>query len=94
MNRHVPALVLALARASNFLPLRLAGHALAPGNDRPVLSLGVSDSERLSLSTQLARFSLVGRYPTNPMLRIPHSLCGAPQANPLLTIAHFSLEPR
>ena len=35
-----------------------------------------------TVSTQLARFPLTGHYQANPVLQIPHSLCGAHQANP------------
>ena len=46
-------------------PGHLAGHALA-GNGRPVLSRGDSDSELQNLSTQLAKFPLVGRCQPAP----------------------------
>ena len=57
------------------------------------LSWGDSDSERYNLSNKLSRFPLVGRYHENPVLQIPHSLCGAHLANPHFTTVPFSLEP-
>jgi hypothetical protein len=42
-----------------------------------LLSCGDSDSELQNLSTQLARFPLVGCYHASPMLQSPHSFCGA-----------------
>ena len=58
------------------------------------LSPGDPDSELHNLSTQLTSFPLVSCYHTNLVLQIPHSLCGAPQANPHLATMPFSLEPR
>ena len=57
------------------------------------LSHGDSDSELHNLSTQLARFPLVGCYHTNPVIQIPHGLCGAYLANSHLAAITFSLEP-
>jgi hypothetical protein len=57
------------------------------------LSHGDSDSKHQNLFTQLAGFPLVGPYHTNPMLPIPHGLCGTHQANPRFAAILFSLEP-
>ena len=54
------------------------------------LSYGDSDSELHNLSTQLARFPLSSHYHTNPMLQIPQSLCGVPQAKPCLAAIFLS----
>jgi hypothetical protein len=55
------------------------------------LSHGDFDSEFHNLSTQLARFLLMGCYHANPVLQISHKLCGAPQANPSFASIPFSL---
>ena len=52
-----------------------------------------SDSELHILSTQLTSFPLAGHYHTNPMLQIPHSIFGAPQAKSPFAKLPFSLEP-
>ena len=54
------------------------------------LSHGDSDSELHNLSTQLARFPLVGHYHTNPMLQNPHGLCGAHLAKPCFATIPYS----
>ena len=56
------------------------------------LSHGDSDSELHNLSTQLAKFPLAGCYHANPMLQIPHGLCGAHQTNPRFASIPISLE--
>jgi hypothetical protein len=56
------------------------------------LSHGDSDSELNNLSSLLARFPLADCYHVNPMLQIPHGLCGVPQANPCFAAVPFSLE--
>ena len=74
-------------------PSRLASHALAD-NGRPVLILWrLSNSYLQNLSTQLAKFPLVGHYHASPMLPNPHSFCGTCLANPRFATVPFSLEP-
>jgi hypothetical protein len=64
------------------LRLCLQLSALVPGwpctgrQCRPALSHGDFISELLNLYTQLARFSLTSHYHANPMLQVPHDLCG------------------
>ena len=55
------------------------------------LSHGDSDSELHNLSTQLTSLPLVGHYHANPVLQIPHGLCGAHQANPRFAAYLFLL---
>ena len=87
-NWHVPALV-----PPTLCPTSLVGYVLA-GNGRPVFNLMETDLELHSLSTHLTRFPLAGCYHDNNVLQIPHSLCGAPQANPHFAAIPFSLESR
>jgi hypothetical protein len=54
------------------------------------LSSGNSDSELHNFSTKLDRFPLAGHYHANPMLQVPHSLCGAHLANPCFAAISFS----
>jgi hypothetical protein len=56
-------------------------------------SRGDSDSVLHNLSTQLAKFLLMGHYHASPMFQNPHYLCGALQANTQFALA-FSLELR
>lgn len=64
------------------------------GNGQPVfISWRLTQNSRISLSTQLAMFPLVGCNHANPMLPIPHDLYGDPQANPHFVVVPFSLEP-
>ena len=58
------------------------------------LSHGDSDSELHSLSIQLTKFQLAGRYHASPMFQILRGLCGAHQANSSFATVPFSLEPR
>jgi hypothetical protein len=55
------------------------------------LSRGDTDSGLQNLSTQLARFPLVGHYHASPMLQISHGLCGAHEANSCFATVPFSL---
>ena len=57
------------------------------------LSHGDSDSELHNLSTQLARFPLLGYYHASTILQFPHNLCGAHLANPRFAAVPVSLEP-
>jgi hypothetical protein len=77
------------ACASNSLPRGgLASHALS-GNVQPVLSHEDSRAQSSwNVSTQLAKFPLVGCYYANP-----HGLCGTPQVNLCFAAIPFSLEP-
>jgi hypothetical protein len=76
-------------------PGHLAGHALA-GNGRPVFFFFFSWRliQNSSLSIQLTRFLLASCYHANPVLQIPHGLCGAHLANPHFVDVPSSLEPR
>ena len=66
-NQHLPMLVQA-----TLCPGCLAGHVLA-GNGKIIFILWrLSNSEHDNLSTQNARFPLVGHYHANPVLQIPH----------------------
>jgi hypothetical protein len=48
-----------------------------------------SDSELQNLSTQLAKFPLVGRYHTSPMLQNSHSLLWCTSGKPTLCLHTF-----
>jgi hypothetical protein len=65
----------------------LASHTLA-GNGQPVFILWRTDSELHNVSTQLARFPLVGRYHISPMHKPPGPL-GCTSGEPTLCCLIF-----
>ena len=68
---------------------RLDGQALV-GNGQPVLILWrLSDSELENLSTQLAKFLLVGHYHTSPTLQNSHGLLWYTSGKPTLCHCTF-----